>query len=85
MDTQKLVVLLGFEVVQVRQRPATDIATWGHYFAVTAAMAGKFPRCTPGLMAHMLTVFKAYKEVEDVAWHLYNEAYREKMVATSYS
>lgn len=83
-DTQKLVILPGFEVSQVKRKPITDIITWAHCFArYTAAMSAEYPECTPGFMAHMLTVFKAYTEVEDPAWRMYDEVYREKMAATS--
>lgn len=82
-DTQKLVVLPGFEVSQAKQKPIADIVTWAHCFArYTGAMAAKFPSCTGGFMAHMVIVMKAYVEVEDPAWRLYDEAYREKMAAT---
>jgi hypothetical protein len=33
-------------------------------------------------MSHMLVVLKAAVEVEDVAWHHYDECYRRKMAAT---
>ena len=46
-----------------------------------AAMATKFPDCTPGLMSHRLTVLRAYSEVEDPAWQLNDIAYRKKMAA----
>ena len=82
-ETQKLVVLPGFELAQARQKPMPDIVTWSHCYArYTAAMAAKFPECTAGFMAHMVTVLKAYVEVEDPAWRLYDETFREKMVAT---
>ena len=80
-DTQRLVVLPGFEVSQARQRPVSDIITWVHCFGrYTAAMAQKFP-CASGFMSHLLTVLKAYTEVEEPAWRLYDVAYREKMAA----
>ena len=58
-DTQKVVVLPGFEVAQAKQKPITDIITW-----------------------HLLTVLRAYTEVEHPAWRLYDIAYRKKMAAT---
>ena len=77
-DTQKWVVLSGFEVAQV-----VNIVTWMHYYArYTAVMAAAHPTSTPGFMAHMLTVLKAYTEVEDPARRVYDEAFREKMAAT---
>jgi len=82
-DTQKLVVLPGFEVAQAKQRPVTDIITWTQCFArYTVTMAKKFPECTAGFISHMLTVFRAYREVEDPAWRLYDEAFRDKMAST---
>ena len=45
-------------------------------------MATKFPDCTSGLMSHLLTILRAYTEVEDPAWQLYDIAYHEKMAAT---
>jgi len=83
VDTQKLVVLPGFELSQVKSKPIKDIVTWVHCFArYTAAMSGKFPNCMGGFMSHLLTVLKAYVEVEDPAWCLYDIAFREKMAAT---
>lgn len=59
-DTHKLVVL-----PEARHRWISDIITWTHCYArYTAAMAAKFPTCTGGLMAHMVTVLKAYTEAE---------------------
>lgn len=82
-DTQRLVVLPGFEVAQAKQKPIGDIITWTHCYArYTAAMSTKFPRCTGGFMAHLVTVLKAYTEAEEPAWRLYDEAFREKMAAT---
>jgi len=82
-DTQKLVVLPGFEVAQAKQRPVTDIITWTQCFArYTVTMAKKFPECTAGFISHMLTVFRAYREVENPAWRLYDEAFRDKMAST---
>ena len=78
-ETEKLVVLPGFEVSQTRKKPESNIILWVQCFArYTAAMAQHFPECTPGIMSHMLTVMKAFREVEDPAWRLYDEAYREK-------
>jgi hypothetical protein len=45
-------------------------------------MAKQFLDCTPGFMSHMLTVMKAFCEVEEPPWQLYDEAYREKMAST---
>ena len=82
-ETEKLVVLPGFEVAQARKKPVNSILTWVQCFArYTAAMAQKFPECTPGFMSHMMVVLKASREVEDPAWRLYDEAYREKMAST---
>ena len=82
-DTEKLVVLPGFEVSQARKKPITSIAVWSQCFArYTAAMAAKFPDCAPGFMSHLVTVVKAYLEVEEPVWRLYDEVYREKMAAT---
>lgn len=82
-ETEKLVVLPGFEVSQTRRKPVANIILWVQCFArYTAAMAKHFPECTPGFMSHMLTVMKAFREVEDPAWRLYDEAYREKMAST---
>ena len=56
---------------------------WVQCFAkYTAAMAKQFLNCTPGFMSHMLTVMKAFCEVEEPAWRLYDKAYREKMSST---
>jgi hypothetical protein len=82
-DTQKVVVLPGFEVSQARQKPISDILVWVQCFARYAAvMAQKYPASAPGFMSHMLVVLKAVVEVEGVAWRHYDECYREKMAAT---
>ena len=80
-DKQKVVVLPGFELAQVKQKPITDIIHC--YGRITAAMATKFPDSTPGLMSHLLTVLRAYSEVENPAWRLYDIAYWEKMASKS--
>ena len=70
-------------MAQARKKPVVNIVTWMHCYArYTAAMAAAHPTSTPGFMAHMLTVLKAYTEVEDPAWWVYDEAFREKMAAT---
>ena len=82
-DTEKLVILPGFEVTQARKKPINNIITWVQCFArYTAVMSSKFSDCTPGFMSHLLTVLKASMEVEDPAWRLYDEAYREKLTST---
>ena len=82
-DTEKLVALPEFEVTQAKKKPVNNIIVWTQCFTkYTAAMAKEFPECTPGFMSHMLTVLKAYGEVEDPAWCLYDEMYREKMAST---
>lgn len=82
-DTQKIIVLPGFEVSQARSKPIRDIFTWMNCFCrYTAGMATKFPDCTPGFMSHMVTVLKSFVEVEDPAWRMYDVAFREKMAAT---
>lgn len=46
-DTQKVVVLPGFEVSQARRKPLSDIVSWVQCFArYAAAMAQKYPECT---------------------------------------
>lgn len=83
-DTEKLIVLPGFEVSQPRKKPVDDIFTWIQCFSrYTAAMAKEFPQCTPGFMSHLLTVMKAYCEAKHPAWQEYDVAFREKMAATS--
>ena len=82
-DTERLVVLPGFEVSQAKKKPIADILTWVQCFSrYTAAMAKKFPESTPGFMSHMLVVLKAHAEVEEPAWRRYDIAFREKMAAT---
>ena len=82
-DAEKLVVTPGFEVSWAKQKPVTSIITWLECFSrYVAVMAKHLPECTPGMMSHKLIVLRAYKEVEDPAWHRYDEAYREKMAAT---
>lgn len=82
-NTDKLMILPGFEVAHSKKKPVTDIITWVQCFSrYTAAMAQSFPDCTPGFMSHMITVLKAYTEVEEPAWWEYDEAFREKMAST---
>jgi len=45
-------------------------------------MSRSFPESTPGMVSHMLVVVRAYLEVEEPDWCLYDEALREKMAAT---
>ena len=82
-NTDKLMVLPGFEVAHTKRKPVTDIITWVQCFSrYTAAMSQSYPECTPGFMSHMITVLKAYAEVEEPAWWEYDEAFREKMAST---
>ena len=82
-DTAKVVVLPGFEVAQPRKRPISNIVVWVQCFArYSAAMAGKFPEAMPGFVSHLVTVLKAFSEVEGTAWRDYDIAFREKMAAT---
>lgn len=82
-DTEKLIVLPGFEVSQPKRKPVDDIFTWIQCFArYTAAMAKEYPECTPGFMSHLLTVMKAYAEAKPPAWQDYDMAFREKMAST---
>jgi len=56
---------------------------WTQCFAkYTVTMAKKFPECIAGFISHMLTVFRAYREVEDRVWRLNDEAFRDKMAST---
>ena len=81
-DTEKLIVLPGFEVSHPRKKPVDDIFTWIQCFSRhTAAMAREYPGCTPGSMSHLLTVMKAYGEAKQPAWQEYDVAFREKMAA----
>lgn len=82
-DMEKLVVLPGFEVSQLRKKPVNDFIMWVQCFCrYTAAMSKHHADCTPGFMSHLLTVIKAFNEVEHPAWREYDEAYRKKMAAT---
>ena len=83
-ETKKLVVLPGFEVAQAKKRPITNIITWVQCFTkFTAAVAQKYPECTPGFMSHMLVVLEAFGEVEEPGWRLYSR--RHKKVPVPYS
>ena len=67
-DTEKLLVLPGFEVCQPRKKPVDDIFSWIQCFSrYTAAMAKEYPQCTAGFMSHLLTVMKAYSEAKHPA------------------
>ena len=82
-DTEKLVVLPGFEVSQPHKKPVNNVITWVQCFGrYTVAMAQHHPDCTVGFMSHMLTVLKAFNEAEHPAWRDYYEAFREKMAST---
>ena len=82
-DTEKLVVLPGFEVSQPRKKPVNNFITWIQCFSrYTAAMSKHYPNCTAGFISHLLIVVKAFNEVEHPAWREYDEAYREKMAST---
>ena len=45
-------------------------------------MAIEFPESVPGFMSHLVTVMKAHSDVEDPAWRVYDEMFREKMAST---
>ena len=47
-----------------------------------AAVSQKFPEAVAGMVGHLLVVVKAYLEVEEPGWRLYDEAFREKMAVT---
>ena len=82
-DTEKLIVLPGFEVSQPKKKPVDDIFTWIQCFSrYTAAMAKEFPECAPGFVSHLLIVMKAYGEAKPPAWQDYDLAFREKMAST---
>ena len=79
-ETEKLVVLPGFEVAQAKKRPITNIISGIQCFTkFTAAVVQKYPECKPGFMSHMLA---AFGEVQEPGWHLYDEVFREKMAST---
>ena len=81
-DSERLVVLPGLEVTQARKKPIYSILVWCQCFArYTAVMASKFQECALGFMSHQLTVLKAHAEVDDPAWQMYDEAFREKMAS----
>ena len=81
-ETQRVVVLPGFEVTQAKHRPVTDVLVWIQCFVrYVAAMALKYPGSMPGMMSHLLVVVRAASEVEGTAWRMYDEAFREKMAA----
>ena len=64
-DVEKLVVLPGFEVSQPLKKPVNDFITWVQcFFRYTAAMSKHHTDCTPGFMSHLLTVLKAFNEVD---------------------
>ena len=70
-------------MAQAKKKPVTDIMQWVQcYGRYVAGMSAKYPESVPGFLSHMLTVVKAFVEVEEPAWRLYDEAYREKMAAT---
>ena len=83
LNTEKIVVLPGFEVSQPRKKPVNNFLTWVQCFSrYTAAMSKHYPDSTSGFMSHLLTVLKAYNEADHPAWREYDEAYREKMAST---
>ena len=80
-DTERLVVLPGFEISQPK-KPVNNIVTWVQCFSrYTAAMSKHHPECTPGFMSHLVTVLKAYNEAEHPGWQEYDLAFREKMAS----
>ena len=83
IECEKLVVLPGLEVAQSRRKPILSILTWVQcYCKYMAAVSLKFPEAVAGMVGHLLVVVKAYLEVEEPGWRLYDEAFREKMAAT---
>ena len=56
-ETEKVVLLPGFEMAQAKKKPVTSIMSWIQCFArFVAAMAQASPNSTPGFMSHMLVV-----------------------------
>lgn len=54
LETQKLVVLPGFEVTQARKKQVTTIMAWLQAFGrYTAVMAKEFQQSTSGFMSHI--------------------------------
>ena len=75
-DTEKLIVLPGFEVSQPRKKPVDAIFTWIQCLSrYTAAMAKEYLGCTPGFMRHLLIMMKAYCEAKQLAWQEYEVAF----------
>ena len=82
-DPHHFVILPGLEVAQARKKPIQDLLTWIQCFNIyIAVVAKKHPDMVPEMLAHMLIVMQAQREYEEPAWHLYDEAFRDKAVAT---
>ena len=47
-----------------------------------AGVSQTFPVAVAGMVGHLLVVVKAYLEVEEPGWRLYDEAFRETMAVT---
>ena len=83
IECEKLVMLPGLEVVQSRRKPILSILTWVQsYCKYLAAVSQKFPEAVAGMVGHLLVVVKAYLEVEEPGWRLYDEVFRTKMATT---
>ena len=48
----------------------------------TTAMARVSPEYMSGFMSHMSVALKAFMEVQDLGWCIYDEVFRVKMVAS---
>ena len=83
IECEKLVVLPGLEVAQSRRKPILSILTWVQcYCKYLATVSQKFPEAVAGMVGHLLVVVKAYLEVEEPGWRLYDEAFRENIAVT---
>ena len=82
-DTQTLVALPGFELMQPCKKAIDNIFTWVQcYSRCTTVMAQHYLECPPGFMSHMLTVLKAYNKAEFPSWREYDHTFRDKMPST---
>ena len=67
-----------------RKRPVTDILTWVQCFGVyVGILAKQFPDSVPELMSYMITIIKASRNYEGLAWVNYDTLYRRRAAATN--
>ena len=75
---------IGPSVLVYRKRPITYVLIWVQCFDVyMGILAKQFPDAVPELMSYMVSIIKASKDYEGLAWVNYDTFYRHRAAATN--